>query len=111
MLFTFSSVVMLLIVVWAWRLARYALDCANEAVRIAEKNVAEAASEPRLLAIEAEMLELSESIAGLRDSLKKVRGRLTMRQNRNENGKAAEPDWRTDPTGYKKFMRQKLGLR
>lgn len=110
-LFTAVAFLCLCIAVWAFRIACHAVNCANEAIDIAQTKHQEALAEPRLLAIETEMTELTDAVVALRDSLRKLRSRITMRQHR-VNGKADDgcPDFRTHPSEYKAYMRQKLKL-
>lgn len=63
--------------------------------------------ESRLTQLETEMTELSDSNAAVRESLRKLRARITMRQHRQNGAGDSEPDWRTDPDGFKRAMRLK----
>jgi len=64
----------------------------------------------KLTVLETELTEHADSIEALHVSLRKLRSRVGMRENRA--GKKAEtdatPDARTDPAGYKRAMRLKL---
>lgn len=65
----------------------------------------------KLTSIETELTEHADSLAALHKSLKKLRARVGMRENR-ARGRTSEgeiPDSATDPAGYKRAMRLKLG--
>jgi hypothetical protein len=98
-----STVPGLLLGLWAVILAR-------RAVAWAKFHNSRNLSLKRLTEIETEMTELSDSVASLHGSLKKLRSRAGMRELRagQTNGQGAIPDAATDPTGYKRAMRLKL---
>lgn len=60
--------------------------------------------------IETDMTELKDSIEALHASLRKLRARIGMRENRASGGTTGGqiPDSATDPAGYKRAMRLKL---
>lgn len=64
----------------------------------------------KLTSIETELTEHADSLEALHASLKKLRARVGMRENRA--AKTAQdsdiPDPTTDPAGYKRVMRLKL---
>jgi len=64
----------------------------------------------RLTEIECELTELTDSLVAIHTSMKKLRARVGMRENRSKKngGDAAIPDAATDPAGYKRAMRLKL---
>lgn len=76
---------------------------------VAQKN-ARSVSLKRLSEIEAEMTELTDSVVALQTSMKKLRSRIGMRHNRERGNGDGCPDPATDPEGYKRHMRQKLGI-
>jgi len=64
----------------------------------------------KLTELEVELTEHADSIAAIHQSMKKLRARVGMRENRTKknDGQAAIPDARADPAGYKRAMRLKL---
>jgi len=64
----------------------------------------------KLTKIECELTEHEDSISALHKSLRKLRSRVSMRENRSRSSSDGEiPDSKTDPAGYKRYMRNKLG--
>ena len=65
----------------------------------------------KLTSIETELTEHADSLAALHTSLKKLRARVGMRENRGRGrtSDAEIPDPTVDPAGYKRAMRLKLG--
>ena len=65
----------------------------------------------KLTKIEAELTELTDSVEALHASLRKLRSRIGMRENRAQKRPtvAEIPDSTTDPAGFKRAMRLKLG--
>ncbi len=65
----------------------------------------------KLTEIECELTEHNDSISALHTSLKKLRSRVGMRENRaqSKSNSPEIPDSKTDPAGYKTYMRHKLG--
>lgn len=64
----------------------------------------------KLTKIETELTELTDSIEALHVSLRKLRSRVGMRENRASKSTTDGqiPDSATDPAGYKRAMRLKL---
>ena len=64
----------------------------------------------KLSKIETELTEHADSIEALHESLRKLRSRVGMRENRAAKGTTDGqiPDSKTDPAGYKRAMRLKL---
>ena len=65
----------------------------------------------KLAEIETQLTELTDSYDALLTSHKKLRSRIGMRANRAANGSTDGqiPDAQTDPAGFKRAMRLKLG--
>ena len=65
----------------------------------------------KLAEIETQLTELTDSYAALLTSHKKLRARIGMRAGRASagNSEGQIPDSRTDPAGFKRAMRLKLG--
>jgi len=70
----------------------------------------ESPSLKRVTQIEVELTELTDSLEAIHRSLKKLRARVGMRENRRRNtgGPDDIPDPVKDPAGYKTAMRLKL---
>lgn len=96
-------------IIFAWRVRR-AVNYTRACVSWIENNNAEALSLRRLAEIDAALTELTDAHHALYNSNKKLRARITMRENRAKpNGDASDlPDPKTDPDGWKRAMRVKL---
>lgn len=77
-------------------------------VKLSSQTTLKAYSRSKLAELETSLTELSDAYSALMESHRKLRARITMRQHR-QNGASADsvPDWREDPAGYKRAMRQK----
>lgn len=92
----------------------YAVKCWNFC-RETEEYLKKKAKDPSpsmatLTQLECEMTELADSVAALHVSLRKLRARIGMRENRAAKGSTDSqiPDSTKDPAGYKRYMRLKL---
>lgn len=60
--------------------------------------------------LQAELTDLRDLYGMLNSTMKKLRSRIGMRELRARQADDAVPDPATDPAGYKRAMRTKLGL-
>lgn len=97
--------------VWAWWIAARAWYVA----RATEDSLGKLVKEPppglaKLTKLEAELTEHTDSLEALHVMLRKLRARITMRDNREKkrNSESDIPDPLVDPVGYKTYMRAKL---
>lgn len=60
--------------------------------------------------LQAELTDLRDLYSMLNSTMKKLRSRIGMRELRARQADDAVPDPATDPAGYKRAMRTKLGL-
>lgn len=79
------------------------------AVWFALKLRRELATPSRLAQVDAEIAELTDSVASLSKTMKKLAGRQAMRDHRAKSN-GSVPDSRDDPDGYKRAMRLRYGL-
>jgi len=79
-----------------------------EALKAVREGNAESLSLKRVTDLEASLTELTDSYEAVRVSLRKLRARITMRENRETPANGELPDPRSDPDGYKRAMRLKL---
>lgn len=93
----------------AEKLNQYCRDAVDYVQNGNEKSVALA----KVMALEAAVTDLTDAYDQVHTSLKKLRSRISMRNKRaaDATNGTGEPDPRTDPAGYKAYMREKLGLK
>lgn len=75
-----------------------------------EKNNKNSVTLKRMAELESEMTEVTDAVAAYGVSLKKLRSRVGMRKVREERNADDVPDHVTDPEGYKRAMRLKIGI-
>ena len=100
-------VVVLVLAMWIAAIQRF---CKN-AVAFIESGNKRSVSLARIAEVEATLTELSDAYSALLASHKKLRSRITMRENRAKAANGADtdlPDSRTDPDGWKRAMRLQL---
>lgn len=102
----FPLVASLFCVIYAVRAARYSAQCTDWMVQ----HNTSSASLKQLAEIQTELTDQADTISVLSSSMKKLRSRIGMRELRAKGGDNEIPDSKTDPDGYKRFMRQKLGV-
>ena len=83
-------------------------DCAR-CLEWIEKNNKNSVTLKRIAELETEMTEVTDAVAAYGVSLKKLRSRVGMRKVREQNGSDV-PDSRSDPEGFKRYMRQQLRI-
>lgn len=120
-LFTIATAVVLVIAVWSIQIAMHAVNCANKAVEIAndallacdEKTRSEGL-QAQIASLQAEMLAQVDATGAIANSLRKLRSRITMRENRKKNrgvptnGGAAPYE---SPTDLKSRLRRELKMK
>jgi len=111
-LLTAAGVIALVIGAWAWLMALQTwlrMKDVHNWILNHEKEPAPGIK--KLTEIECELTEHEDSISALHKSLRKLRSRVSMRENRSRSSSDGEtvPDSKTDPAGYKRYMRNKLG--
>lgn len=89
-------------------LSERAYASAVEALKTVQTENADSIGLRRLTELETSLTELTDSYEAVRTSLRKLRARITMRENRERPGNDGLPDPRDDPDGYKRAMRLKL---
>jgi len=91
--------------------ALLALFFSFAAVRFAWRMRYESASASRFAKQDAEIAELTDSVASLSTTMKKLAGRQAMRDHRSRKSNGSDiPDPRDDPAGYKREMRLRHGI-
>lgn len=104
-----ATFIVIVLTFFSWRIAR-AVQYARSCAEFVSNQNAESLSLRRLAEIESSLTELTDAHHALYESNKKLRARITMRQNRAAKNGAGDdlPDPKTDPDGWKRAMRVRL---
>lgn len=109
-LLTGSTLVTLCIALWAIRIAVYSAKLAQFCQEELDDRSKLGPKEAEFAQLQVDMTDLADKVGGIGESVRKLRSRQGMRKHRAAlaNGDDSAPDWRTDPAGYKAYMRKQL---
>lgn len=92
---TALALLALVVAGFALRVAVYGARLAQDAHDKAHEKVERTPTEASVLQLSGEVTEMRDAMASLAGQLKKLRSRITMRQNREKRGNGGDPDENT----------------